>query len=89
MWDADFGRKGDFLGEAHLSKQDLADAVPVDGEHEFTVTLGPKPTGTDSFNRTSQGSLRLTCQVGRDVRFNISCSTVLDRLVGCASLYGC
>lgn len=63
VWDVNFHKKGDFLGEARLTKQVLAEEVPVDGMHEFTVALGPKPGATDKFNRLAQGSLRLTCQV--------------------------
>lgn len=63
MWDADFLKKGQFLGEARLTKQDLAQEVPEDGMHEFTVSLGRKPSATDTFNRLVQGSLRIACQV--------------------------
>lgn len=63
MWDADFLKKGQFLGEARLTKQELAKEVPEDGTHEFTVPLGRKPGATDKFNRLVQGSLRVMCQV--------------------------
>ena len=63
VWDLDFLKKGDFLGETRLSMQDLAEQVPVDGAHEFTAALQPKSSGTDKFNRLVQGSLRFTCQV--------------------------
>ncbi|CAM9640751.1 unnamed protein product, partial [Ectocarpus sp. 12 AP-2014] len=62
VWDVDFHKKSDFLGEVRLSKQDLAEKVPVDGAHEFTAALQPKPNVTDKFNRLVQGSLRFTCQ---------------------------
>lgn len=64
VWDVDYLKKGDFLGEVRLSKQDLAEQVPVDGDHEFTAVLQPKPNNGDRFNRLVQGSLRFTCQVG-------------------------
>lgn len=64
VWDLDYHEKGDFLGEVRLSKQDLAEKVPVDGTNEFTAVLQPKPDGSDGFNRLVQGSLRFTCQVG-------------------------
>ncbi|CAM9193761.1 unnamed protein product [Scytosiphon promiscuus] len=62
IWDVDYLKKGDFLGEVRLSKQELAEHVPVDGDHEFTAVLQPKPNDTDRFNRLVQGSLRFTCQ---------------------------
>lgn len=64
VWDLDYGEKSDFLGEIRLSKQDLAENVPVDGTNEFTAVLQQKPGGSDKFNRLVQGSLRFTCQVG-------------------------
>lgn len=63
IWDLDYLKKGEFLGEVRLSMQDLAERVPVDGAHEFTTALQPKPSGTAKFNRLVQGSLRFTCQV--------------------------
>lgn len=65
VWDLDYLKKGEFMGEVRLSMQDLAEQVPVDGAHEFTAALQPKPGGTDKFNRLVQGSLRFTCQVSR------------------------
>lgn len=79
MWDVDFHKKSDFLGEVRLTKQDLAEKVPVDGAHEFTAALQPKPNVTDKFNRLVQGSLRFTCQVRDD--FNVAeCDDFLDLL---------
>eukprot|EP00752_Nemacystus_decipiens_P007665 g6853.t1 len=63
VWDMDLLKKGEFLGEARLSLQHLAEQVPVDGAHEFTAVLQPKSSGTDNFNRLVQGSLRFTCQI--------------------------
>lgn len=66
VWDADLLQRGDFLGEARLTKEDLAANIPVDGMHEFTMPLEKKPTATNQFNKMVQGSLRVTCQVNRE-----------------------
>lgn len=63
VWDLDYLKKGEFLGEVRLSMQDLAEQVPADDAHEFTTALRPKPGGTEKFNRLVQGSLRFTCKV--------------------------
>ncbi|CAM9268105.1 unnamed protein product, partial [Discosporangium mesarthrocarpum] len=61
VWDADRLRRGDFLGRGHLTKLELAEAVPVDGTHEFDLALHRMPEKSEKFNRLVQGYIRISC----------------------------